>query len=62
VEIQIDEVTTRIQVQDSGALLAPEVLDRIIQAVLARLQEERKIEQQRREETTIRKQARRTLE
>ncbi|NLS75688.1 MAG: hypothetical protein GXY76_00370 [Chloroflexi bacterium] len=37
-DVRINEVTTQVSVTDDAALLSPRVLERIIQAVLARLE------------------------
>ena len=40
-DVHIDEMTSTVRAADSGTLLQPAVLERVVQAVLARVREER---------------------
>ena len=50
-DVRVNDVTTNVNVTDASAMLNPQVLERIVQAVLARLEakqrEERQLEQER---------------
>ncbi|TVR60018.1 MAG: hypothetical protein EA422_14405 [Gemmatimonadales bacterium] len=39
VDVRVESVVSRVRVADPDALLTPEVLERIVQVVLARLEE-----------------------
>jgi hypothetical protein len=39
IDVRINDVTTEVTVTDANALLTPQVMERIIQAVLRRLKE-----------------------
>ncbi len=43
-DIRINEVSTSVNVTDASSLLAPQVLERIVQAVLQRLEAQRRDE------------------
>jgi uncharacterized protein (DUF2384 family) len=43
-DVHIEEVVTTVQVTDPTALLTPDVLDLVVAAVLARLEERKRID------------------
>jgi hypothetical protein len=45
-DVRINEVTTDVNVTDASAMLTPQVLERIVQAVLRRLDEQRRRERE----------------
>lgn len=45
-DVRINEVTTDVHVTDASAMLTPQVLERIVQAVLRRLDEQRRTERE----------------
>jgi hypothetical protein len=45
-DVRINEVTTDINVTDAAAMLTPAVLERIVQAALARLKEQQRLERE----------------
>lgn len=51
VDVRVNDVTTNVTVTDASAMLNPQVLERIVQAVIARLaakqRDERQAEQER---------------
>lgn len=40
VDVRVNQVVSRVRVTEPDALLTPEVLDRIVKAVMARLEDE----------------------
>jgi hypothetical protein len=44
-DVRINNVSTDVTVTDASAMLTPQVLDRIVQAVLQRLAEQQRLEQ-----------------
>ncbi|MFC4260983.1 hypothetical protein ACFOZ5_18335 [Marinobacter lacisalsi] len=53
-DVHINEVTSRLSLADADALLSPEVLARITQAVREQLENEQQRERQRQDEREIR--------
>ena len=45
-DVRINEVTTDINVMDASTILSPQVLERIVQAVLLRLEEQQRSERE----------------
>lgn len=45
-DVRINEVTTSVNVTDASALLSPQILERIVQAVIQRLEEQRRSERE----------------
>ena len=52
-EVRINNLTSNVHVADPAALLAPEVLDRIADAVLARLRSEERADLSRRRDSRV---------
>jgi len=46
IDVRINDVTTEVTVTDANALLTPQVMERIVQAVLRRLNEVRSTERE----------------
>lgn len=57
VDIRVESVVSRVRVADPDALLTPEVLDRIVQVVLARLEEREAQRRDREEDESVRDRA-----
>ncbi len=53
VDVRINDVTTNVNVTDASAMLSPEVLERIVQAVIARLEAKQRDESQAEEERSL---------
>ena len=53
VDVRINDVTTNVNVTDASAMLSPEVLERIVQAVIARLEAKERDERQAEEERSL---------
>ena len=53
IDVRINDVMTNVNVTDASAMLSPEVLERIVQAVIARLEAIRRDEQQAEEERSL---------
>ena len=53
VDVRINDVTTDVNVTDASAMLTPQVLERIIQAVLRRLEEQKRVEREMAQETNL---------
>jgi hypothetical protein len=53
-DVQIDEVTSTVEVVDREAFLSPEILARIVAAVRASLVAERKLEHDRAQDVDVR--------
>jgi hypothetical protein len=53
-DVMIEEVTSRVNVVDSQALLNPEVIKKIVQMVMERLKEHEKAEASKAEERKMR--------
>ena len=53
VDVRINDVTTNVNVTDASAMLSPEVLERIVQAVIARLEAKQRDERQVEEERSL---------
>ena len=47
VDVRVNTVDTRVRVADADALLTPVLLERITRAVMERLEEDRRIKEQR---------------
>jgi hypothetical protein len=52
-DVQINTVSTRVGVVDRSVLLSPEVLELIVIAVKARLEEERRVAAERERDTRV---------
>ena len=52
-DVQINTVSTRVGVVDRSVLLSPEVLELVVTAVKARLEEERRIAAERDRDTRV---------
>jgi hypothetical protein len=52
-DVRINDVTTDVNVTDAAAMLTPQVLERIVQAVLRRLEEERRTEREMAQERSL---------
>ncbi|MEV8467468.1 hypothetical protein AB0T83_11825 [Fluviibacterium sp. DFM31] len=52
-DIRVNTVESRVRVSDAEALLAPDVLDRIAEAVMERIAEKRRIETARDRDTRV---------
>lgn len=52
-DVQIDEVTSTVEVVDREALLSPEILARIVAAVRASLAAERRLERDRAQDVDV---------
>lgn len=52
-DVRINDVTTDVNVTDASALLTPQVMERIVQTVLRRLEEERRTEQEMAQERSL---------
>lgn len=61
IDVRVNTVSSRVRVTDADALLAPEVLERVVRAVLERLEDERAREQEREDDKAVREQAARFL-
>ena len=46
-DVRVNTVASRVRVRDADALLTPEVTERLVRAVMERLEEERRTEEQR---------------
>jgi ribosome recycling factor len=46
-DVRVNTVASRVRVRDADALLTPEVTERLVRAVMERLEEERRAEEQR---------------
>ncbi len=57
VDVRVESVVSRVRVADPDALLTPEVLDRIVQVVLARLEEREAQRRDREEDESVRDRA-----
>jgi hypothetical protein len=44
VDVRINDVTTEVSVTDGSAILTPQILELIVQAVLSRLEEQKRAE------------------
>ena len=44
-DVRVNDVTTDVDVTDASAMLTPQILERIVQAVLMRLNEQQRSEQ-----------------
>ncbi len=53
IDVRINDVMTNVNVTDASAMLSPEVLERIVQAVIARLEAIQRDEQQAEEERSL---------
>jgi hypothetical protein len=53
VDVRINEVTTSVTATDAAAMLNPQVLERIVEAVLARLEARRRDERQAEQERSL---------
>lgn len=53
VDVRINEVTTNVSMTDATAMLSPQVLERIVQAVLARIEAKQRDERQTEEERSL---------
>jgi hypothetical protein len=53
VDVRINEVTADVSVADPSAMLTPEVLDRIVRAVLVRLEEQQRNEREVAQERSV---------
>lgn len=53
VDVRINEVTTNVSVTDATAMLSPQVLERIVQAVLARLEAQQRDQRQAEQERSL---------
>jgi hypothetical protein len=53
VDVRINEVTTSVTATDPSAMLNPQVLERIVQAVLARLEARQRDERQAEQERSL---------
>lgn len=53
VDVRINEVTTSVTATDPSAMLNPQVLERIVQAVLARLEAKQRDERQTEQERSL---------
>jgi hypothetical protein len=53
IDIRINDVTTEVTVTDAAALLTPDVLEQIVQAVLRRIEEQRRAERQAGQERSL---------
>lgn len=52
-DVRINEVTTDVNVTDASAMLTPQILERIVQAVLRRLDEQRRVEREMAQERSL---------
>jgi hypothetical protein len=57
IDVRVNSVESRVQVTDVDALLTPEVLDRIVQAVRARLEEDEARRREREDDRAVRDRA-----
>ncbi len=57
VDVRVESVVSRVRVADPDALLTPEVLDRIVEVVLARLEEREAQRRDREEDESVRDRA-----
>lgn len=53
VDVRVNTVASRVRVADAEALLTPEMIERISRAVMERLEEERRIKDQRAAERRV---------
>ena len=53
VDVRVNDVTTNVNVTDASAMLNPQVLERIVQAVLARLEAKQRDERQSEQERSL---------
>jgi hypothetical protein len=53
VDVRINEVTTDLNVTDASAMLTPQVLERIVQAVLARLEAQQRTQREADQECSL---------
>jgi hypothetical protein len=60
-DVQVNNVTANFEVWDAGALLSPQLLERVVQAVMSRMSQEMAWQRERIDETTIRRAARSEL-
>jgi hypothetical protein len=53
VDVRINRVTTDLNVTDASAMLTPQILERITQAVLARLEEQQRSQREADQDRTM---------
>lgn len=52
-DVRVNDVTTDVNVTDASAMLTPQILERIVQAVLMRLKEQQRSEQAMEQERSL---------
>lgn len=57
IDVRVNTVASTVRVTDADALLSPEILDRIVRAVVERLEDERARRREREEDKAVREQA-----
>lgn len=53
VDVRVNDVTTNVNVTDASAMLSPQVLERIVQAVVALLEAKQRDERQAEQERSL---------
>lgn len=57
IDVRVNTVASRVRLVDTDAMLTPELLDRIVEAVRARLEEDEARRRDREEDTAVRDRA-----